>query len=120
MQRLIYAVFGPEYEPHVFCCRDDLIVTEDFESHLALLREVFRKLREANLSINFKKSELVVPEAIFLGFRVSKDGVGLDKGRIAPILKLPVPKTRKQCKSFVACCPFTVNTLRTLPILLPL
>lgn len=45
-QRLINRVLGFELEPHVFAYVDDVvIVTQTFETHLAILDEVFRRLR---------------------------------------------------------------------------
>ena len=38
LQRLDDALFGPEYEPYVFCYLDDIIVvTETFDEHLRWL-----------------------------------------------------------------------------------
>lgn len=107
MQRLIELIFGPEFEPHLFSYLDDLILlSEDFQSHLNLLQTVFDRLKEANLSINWGKSQFCVPSATFLGFVVSEEGVGLDRDRIAPILDLPAPNSKKKVKSFVSCCSF--------------
>jgi hypothetical protein len=57
-QRLMDAVFGPKYEPYIFVYLDDIIiVSSTFEKHLALLYEFKERLKEANLTINFKKCE---------------------------------------------------------------
>ena len=57
-QRLMDALFGPEFEPHVFAYLDDIIiVSENFEEHVRLLQEVRSRLESANLSINPEKCE---------------------------------------------------------------
>jgi len=106
LQRLVDSLFGPKYEP-VFCYLDDLIVlSESFEHHIQLLQSVLRILIESNLSINFKKSVFAVPETVFLGFKVSKEGIAIDHDRIIPLLNVPAPTNRKKVKSFVSAASF--------------
>lgn len=51
-QRLMDKVLGPELEPHVFVYLDDVVVvTQTFEKHLEILKEVLKRLRAANLTI---------------------------------------------------------------------
>lgn len=50
-------------EPHAFAYLDDIIVIgQNLEEHLANLRELFRRLREANLRINSEKCEFFKKE----------------------------------------------------------
>lgn len=50
-QRLIDQVLSPELETKGFAYLDDIaIVTETFEEHLAVLEEVFKRIRETNLN----------------------------------------------------------------------
>ncbi|CAB0031216.1 unnamed protein product [Trichogramma brassicae] len=56
-QRLIDALFGPEFEPHVFGYLDDIIiVTESFDEHMKCLELVLTKLRDAGLTVNRKSA----------------------------------------------------------------
>lgn len=60
---------GSELEPHVFVYLDDIIVVSDtFEQHLDRLKEVAKRLRDANLSINVTKSKFCVAEVPYLGY----------------------------------------------------
>lgn len=55
-QRLIDTVLGPELEPYVFCYLDDIIViAPDFDKHIEILAEVFKRLYEAGLTLKREK-----------------------------------------------------------------
>ncbi|BFF99977.1 uncharacterized protein DMAD_00086 [Drosophila madeirensis] len=55
-QRALDSVIGPRMEPHAFAYLDDIIVIGvALEDHVENLREVFRRLREANLRLNKDK-----------------------------------------------------------------
>ena len=57
-QRLIDSLFGPEMEPHVFGYLDDIIIaTDTFEEYQKWLEIVLTKIRDAQLTVNWKKSE---------------------------------------------------------------
>lgn len=57
-QRALDKVIGPELEPHAFAYLDDIIITSaTLDQHMEHLREVFRRLRQANLKINPEKCE---------------------------------------------------------------
>jgi len=55
-QRVLDQVVGPEMSPHAFAYQDDIIVIgHTLEEHKRNLREVFRRLKEANLRLNPEK-----------------------------------------------------------------
>ena len=59
-QRLIDALFGPEYDPHIFGYLDDIIiVSEEFDKHLECLEIVLSKICSAGLTINVDKCEVL-------------------------------------------------------------
>lgn len=81
---------------------DDIIVySKTFESHLENLREVFQRLREANLKLNPKKCCLFRTEVSFLGHRVSADGIATDPAKIQAIQDWPRPRNVKEVRQFV-------------------
>lgn len=52
-QRLIDKILGHDLEPFLFVYLDDIIlVTQTFEEHVKILDEVFRRLREANITVS--------------------------------------------------------------------
>ena len=101
-QRLIDALFGPEFEPYVFGYLDDIIiVTEDYENHLYWLKRVLTRLKEAGLMVNLKKCEFGCKRVIYLGLLLDSEGLRPDPERIAPILNYTAPKNIKELRSFL-------------------
>jgi hypothetical protein len=100
-QRLMDAVFGPKYEPYIFVYLDDIIiVSSTFEKHLALLYEVKERLKEANLTINFKKCEFFKSSLNYLGFIVDGNGIRTDPAKIETMVNYPRPTTVTELKIF--------------------
>lgn len=67
-QRALDQVIGPDMEPHAFAYLDDIIVIgRSREEHQENLREVFRRLRLANLRLNRKKCHFFKWNLVFLG-----------------------------------------------------
>lgn len=92
-QRLMDSVLGPDLEPSVFVYLDDVvIVTQTFEKHLSVLEEVFRRLREANLTISFEKCQFCRPQMRYLGYVVDKYGLHVDPDKVRAMLDIPSPK----------------------------
>lgn len=92
-QRLMDSILGPDLEPNVFVYLDDVvIVTQTFEKHLSVLEEVFRRLREANLTISFEKCQFCRPQMRYLGYVVDKHGLHVDPDKVQAMLDIPSPK----------------------------
>lgn len=104
-QRLMDAVFGPELEPHIFVYLDDIIITsKTFEEHIILLREVARRLDNANLSVNISKCEFFRKSLKYLGFVVDELGLRTDPDKVAAMLNFPQPINTTEIKRFVGMC----------------
>lgn len=105
LQRLMDVIFGPELEPNVFVYLDDLIiVSQNFEEHIRLLKEVAHRLREANLTVNLDKCEFLRPSLKYLGFVVDKYGLRTDSEKISAMVNFPRPRTTTEVKRFVGMC----------------
>lgn len=101
-QRLMDAVFGPKLEPKVFCYLDDIIVTSSsFEEHLQILREVFERLRAANLTVNLEKCQFFKSSLKYLGFVVDGNGLRTDPDKVSSMINYPRPKTTTEIKRFI-------------------
>lgn len=101
-QRLIDRVLGPELEPHVFVYLDDVVVvTQTFEEHLSVLDEVFRRLREARLTVSWDKCQFCRPEMRYLGYVVDRNGLHVDPDKVQAMLQLPVPTNVKEVRRVV-------------------
>lgn len=103
LARLMDRVLGHgELEPNVFVYLDDIvIVSETFEHHLRLLREVANRLAEANLSINLEKSKFGVKELPFLGYLLSTEGLRPNPEKVQAIVDYERPNTVTKLRRFL-------------------
>lgn len=101
-QALVDKLFGPELEPFVFKYLDDLvIVTPDFETHMRILKEVFKRLKLANLTLNRDKCNFCRNELKYVGYIVNRAGLSVDPEKVSAVVDMIPPKTPKQVRSFV-------------------
>lgn len=101
-QRLIDRVLGPELEPYVFTYLDDIIcVTPTFDLHLKILREIFRRLREANLTVAKEKCQFCRPELKYLGYVVDRHGLHVDPEKVSAIVNIPPPKSVSEVRRII-------------------
>lgn len=103
LSRLMDQVLGyGELEPNVFVYLDDIIIISNtFEEHLRSLREVARRLKAANLSINLEKSKFCIPELPYLGFVLSRNGVRPNPDKIEAILNFERPSSVRSLRRFL-------------------
>jgi hypothetical protein len=81
---------------------DDIIIfSNSFEKHMQNLREVFQRLKEANLKLSPKKCNFLKKEVKFLGHIVSESGVSTDPSKIQAVRDWPIPKSIKEVRSFL-------------------
>jgi len=76
---------------------------------LKRLEQVFFRLRSANLKLNPKKCSFLKKEIKYLGY-VSEKGVSTDEEKISSVRDWPVPRTRRQVRSFLGFAP-TIGSL---------
>lgn len=80
---------------------DILTFSTDFESHLAHLEKLLTRLKEANIKIKTRKCKVACDETLFLGYKITRKGVGIDESRVKAIKNYPRPKNQKQVKQFL-------------------
>ncbi|KAK3100025.1 hypothetical protein FSP39_013636 [Pinctada imbricata] len=80
---------------------DVLIYSKDYDSHLKDLSMVFKKLKEAGLTLEPSKCHFAVRQLKFLGHIISKNGVEVDPEKTRIVSELPAPKKQKQVRSFL-------------------
>ena len=101
-QRLIETVLSGLIRHVCLDYLDDIIVTgRTFDEHLANLRSVFLRLRDAHLKLKPRKCFLAMKEVEYLGFRVSGEGIIADPKKIEAVQHYPTPADVKQVRSFV-------------------
>lgn len=100
-QRLVDMLFG-DFELKVFAYLDDVIViSTTFEEHVTLLERIFKKLNEANLTINLEKCKFFRSQLKYLGFVIDSKGLRTDPEKVEAILNYPTPTNRKEVKRFL-------------------
>lgn len=89
---------------------DDIIVfSRTYEEHLTHLEEVFQRLEEHELRLKPSKCYLCYNEIIYLGHRISKDGVAPDPAKVEAITKMPKPRDITELRSFLGLCNYYRN-----------
>ncbi|KAL7726132.1 hypothetical protein ACLKA6_002602 [Drosophila palustris] len=97
--RALDGVIGPDMEPHAFAYLDDIIVIgSSMKEHAANLREVLRRLREANLRLNKDKCSFFQKSLVYLGHVVSEAGIHTDPEKINAIKELAPPTNVKELR----------------------
>lgn len=101
-QRLIDRVLGADLEPHVLVYLDDIIVvTNNFEKHIEVLSEVFKRLREANLTVAKEKCFFCRPQLKYLGYVIDSSGLHTDPEKISAIINIPTPKSVSEVRRII-------------------
>ncbi|XP_044316728.1 uncharacterized protein LOC123037931 [Drosophila rhopaloa] len=101
-QRALDQVIGPEMSPYAFAYQDDIIVIgRTLKEHVENLKEVFRRLKEANLRINADKCKFFKQELLYLGHRVTSEGIGTDPEKVAAIAELEPPSTVRELRQYL-------------------
>lgn len=81
---------------------DDVVVfSNDWKSHLSVLREVFQRLADASLTLNLAKCEFGKATVTCLGKQVGHGQVRPVEAKVRAVLSFPVPTTRRELRRFL-------------------
>ncbi|OAG32906.1 hypothetical protein NEIG_02291 [Nematocida sp. ERTm5] len=80
---------------------DILIATESYEEHVEILRRVLGILKAHGMEVNWEKVRLAYKEIRFLGHTMWMNKIKPMDDRITEVMKIPVPQTPKQVRSFL-------------------
>ena len=81
---------------------DLLIITKSsYEDHLAKVKQVLLRLREANLRVNVTKSTFVTNEIEYLGYILTREGIKPQRKKIEAILAIKPPNTVRELRRFL-------------------
>jgi len=72
--------------------------------HLDHLEELFKRPREVNMKIHFKKCEFVVTLVVYLGHKILPNGIMAHWAKVIAILEMPNPTNVHTLKSFIGPC----------------
>ena len=81
---------------------DDVVVfSDDWETHVQLIRVLFCTLRDAGLVINLTKCDFGRAEVIYLGHVVRHGKVLPKDTNIRAIVDLPTPSSKREVRKFI-------------------
>ena len=88
--------------PFVLGYLDDvLIFSPDIKTHLKHIRQVFERLRKADLRLKKEKCNFLKAHIQYLGHLISGDGIEPVPEKLESIEKMPAPTTPKEIKQFL-------------------
>lgn len=106
-QRMINEVLKDYINKICLVYMDDVIVfSTTLDEHILNLKQIFKKFQEYNLKVQLDKCEFLKTETEFLGHIITREGIRPNSKKIDAILKIPLPKTHKQIKSFLGMVGF--------------
>nr|GEV75772.1 reverse transcriptase domain-containing protein [Tanacetum cinerariifolium] len=101
-QRCMMAIFHDMIEKTIEVFMDDFLVFGDsFSSCLSHLDAMLQWCEDTNLVLNWEKCHFMVKEGIFLGHKISKNRLKVNRSKVDVIAKLPHPTTVKGVRSFL-------------------
>ena len=96
MKKLLHGLDNVE-----FYWDDILVHTRTWEEHIKALRELFRRLLAAGMTIRPTKCLFGVNTVDFLGHRLEEGLTGLHEENVTKIRDAQRPTTKKQIRSFI-------------------
>ncbi|KAK7926200.1 hypothetical protein WMY93_008510 [Mugilogobius chulae] len=99
-QRLMHVVLSDVSNCNVYL--DDIVVYSDtWASHVNTLKEVFKRLSGANLTLNLAKCEFGRATVTYLGKVVGHGHVRPVTAKVEAVLSYPAPRTRRELRRFL-------------------
>ena len=81
---------------------DDITIYSKYErDHTNHFENLFLKCRRYGISLNPRKSKFSMKEGKLLGHIISKDGIRIDPNIVKYILKVEVPRNKREIQSFI-------------------
>jgi hypothetical protein len=97
--RIMIAAFREFIHKFIEVYMDYWTIYSVLKEHVALLRLMFDRCRELQISLNLRKCILCVPHRTLLGHIVFREGVLVDPVKVAFILNISPPTSAKQLRS---------------------
>ena len=92
---------GLHWKTCLFYLDDIIVFSSAWEEHLARLRQVFKRLRHADLKLGAEKCTFAAKEVSYLGHRVTEESLLPDPALLVAIREIPPPKTATEVRSFL-------------------
>ena len=101
-ERLMERVMrGLQWEILLIYLDDIIVFGKTIEEEIQRLRITFSRLRGAGLKLKPSKCHLFRTSVLYLGYVVSADGVTTDPEKVQAVANWPVPKCKKEVRSFL-------------------
>ncbi|KAL2076396.1 hypothetical protein ACEWY4_028006 [Coilia grayii] len=83
-----------------------IVYSNTFAEHLLHLKDVFERLRAANLKVKPSKCDFAQPQVTFLGHVVSSAGLQPDPKNIDKVRDWPTPENPTEVRAFLGLCSY--------------
>ncbi|GFW37823.1 retrovirus-related Pol polyprotein from transposon 297 [Trichonephila clavipes] len=101
-QKAIDIILKPVIGKFVSVYMDDVIISSpSFTQHVKHLKEVFRLLHEAGLTLNKDKCKFGCEELKYLGLIINKEGIKTDETKVQAIVEMKPPHNSKEVSKFL-------------------
>ena len=80
---------------------DIMVLGKSFEEHYANLAQVLQRFCEHGLKLKPRKCNLFQRSVLFLGKRVSEEGIEINPANIEKVKTWPIPRCRKEVEAFL-------------------
>ncbi|GFX09587.1 retrovirus-related Pol polyprotein from transposon gypsy [Trichonephila clavipes] len=101
-QKAIDIILKPVIGKFVNVYMDDVIIASpSFTQHIEHLKEVFRLLQDAGLTLNKDKYKFVCDELKYLGLIINKEGTKTDETKVRAIVEMKPPRNSKDLSKFL-------------------
>ncbi|GFX35368.1 retrovirus-related Pol polyprotein from transposon opus [Trichonephila clavipes] len=100
-QKAIDIILKPVIGKFVSVYMDDVIISSpSFTQHVKHLKEVFRLLHEAGLTLNKDKCKFGCEELKYLGLIINKEGIKTDETKVQAIVEMKPQHNSRRCRNF--------------------
>ena len=93
---------GLQWETCLFYLDDIIVFAATWEEHLARLRQIFKRLRQAQLKLGAEKCTLAAKKVSYLGHWVTSEGLLPDPTLLAAIQEIGPPRLQQKFANFWA------------------
>ncbi|GFT62633.1 retrovirus-related Pol polyprotein from transposon opus [Trichonephila clavipes] len=101
-QKVIDIILKPVIGKFVNVYMDDVIISSpSFTQHVEHLKEVFRLLHEAGLTLNKDKCKSGCDELKYLGLIINKETIKTDETKVQAIVEMKPPRNSKEVSKFL-------------------
>ena len=106
-QRVMYKILGDVVGKGVVVYLDDIICySSTKEEHMKLLEYIFDSFAKAHLRLHPKKCKFFTTEGVFLGFKISEDGISISDQHLRAIREYPAPKNAREVRTVIGLFSF--------------